>query len=382
MLLSILTGEAHFTEVFGLLLILALLFSRERSVANRLLAAGILCGLFQHCLLLLRSTGAIFAHPFLIGVAFPFGLLEVSLVYLYFEALTTPNFCLSRRHLWHLVPFLFGSAWLLSIRTWGGEAFFRPGPTLDTERFARLTIKTLITVPYLFAAWRLVGDFTRRTKEHVSNLTALHLKWLRLLLFISSTLFLINCLDVLTGPSVPVWKILPVALLFSLMALALFSLIVSPIFAAQIKLEVPENSDVESEGILSETGGSKLGPDELEKLVKCLRLWFEKESPHLDPDLRLSDLAAAIQVKPYRASEVLNRGMNTTFYDLVNHHRIRTAESILVDPKKSHLNLLGVAMESGFKSKSVFNEVFKKVNHSTPSAYRDRLLTSSAESKA
>jgi len=52
----------------------------------------------------------------------------------------------------------------------------------------------------------------------------------------------------------------------------------------------------------------------------------------------------------------------------------------LTSPAADRLNLLGVAMESGFRSKSVFNEVFKKTTGKTPSQYRDGKTSESSDS--
>jgi AraC-like DNA-binding protein len=72
--------------------------------------------------------------------------------------------------------------------------------------------------------------------------------------------------------------------------------------------------------------------------------------------------------------------MHTSFYDLINRYRVAKAQELLRSPTAAHLNLLGVAMESGFKSKSVFNEVFKKNTGLTPSQFRSTKTTGSSNS--
>ena len=64
----------------------------------------------------------------------------------------------------------------------------------------------------------------------------------------------------------------------------------------------------------------------------------------------------------------------------MNSYRIAKAQELLASPDSAHLNLLGIAMESGFRSKSVFNEVFKKVTGKTPSEFRSLEMTESSDS--
>ena len=117
---------------------------------------------------------------------------------------------------------------------------------------------------------------------------------------------------------------------------------------------------------------------QLDRLKHRLMALMENQAIYLNPELRLSDLAIALGVRPYRVSEILNRGLQTSFYDFVNRYRVAKAQDLLMAPDSSYLNLLGVAMESGFKSKSVFNDVFKKMTGKTPSQFRTGKITESA----
>src|SRR5262249_36631145 len=114
-----------------------------------------------------------------------------------------------------------------------------------------------------------------------------------------------------------------------------------------------------------------------------IHLWVQKllsymatEKPYLRPDLRLSDVATALSLRPYQLSEVLNRGENKNFFEFVNGYRIEEVKRRLLDPKFSHMNLLGIAIDSGFNSKSVFNDTFKRFTGTTPSLFRQSLQSS------
>lgn len=101
-----------------------------------------------------------------------------------------------------------------------------------------------------------------------------------------------------------------------------------------------------------------------------LRHVMTEQRLYLNPDLRLSDLATALDVSERMLSQVLSEAMGQSFYDVVNHYRVTAVQHRLTSPADAHLTLLAVAMECGFSSKASFNRVFKKQTGLTPSAYR------------
>ena len=98
-----------------------------------------------------------------------------------------------------------------------------------------------------------------------------------------------------------------------------------------------------------------------------------RERPYRDPDLTLPDLAEQLDTTPHKLSEVLNGELSQTFYDFVNGYRVEDVRRRLGEPTSKQLNVLTLAMDAGFSSKSTFNEVFKKRTGQTPSMYRKAL---------
>ena len=94
------------------------------------------------------------------------------------------------------------------------------------------------------------------------------------------------------------------------------------------------------------------------------------EHPYRDPDLTLPDLAERLGTTPHKLSEVLNSELSQTFYDFVNSYRVEDVRRRLAKSDSRNQNLLTLAMDAGFASKSTFNQVFKKQTGQTPSAYR------------
>lgn len=109
--------------------------------------------------------------------------------------------------------------------------------------------------------------------------------------------------------------------------------------------------------------------EELNQYRQQLEHLMSEEKPYLDPGLTLRDLAQMLNIPPNHLSQLLNEGFDQNFAEFVNAYRLETFKSKAVDPSFQHLTLLGLAYESGFNSKTVFNTFFKKMTGKTPKAY-------------
>ena len=97
-----------------------------------------------------------------------------------------------------------------------------------------------------------------------------------------------------------------------------------------------------------------------------LRQLMDQAQPWREPDLTLPELAQRLQLHPACLSKVINMGCGQNFNDFVNTYRVAEARRKLADPRFAHYSLVGVALESGFNSKSTFNRVFKKLTGHAP----------------
>ncbi|NQZ75271.1 MAG: helix-turn-helix domain-containing protein [Ekhidna sp.] len=93
---------------------------------------------------------------------------------------------------------------------------------------------------------------------------------------------------------------------------------------------------------------------------------MEQERYHLNSELSLKELADKIQLHPNKLSWLLNERLHKNYYDFINSYRLKEFQERALDKENAHLSILGLAYESGFSSKSVFNDYFKKTTGSTP----------------
>lgn len=85
-------------------------------------------------------------------------------------------------------------------------------------------------------------------------------------------------------------------------------------------------------------------------------------------DLSLRTLAELLHERPHYVSQVISQEFSSSFYDLVNRHRIEHAKRLLRE--SPDCNVLTIALDSGFNSKSAFHVAFRRSTGTTPSNYR------------
>jgi AraC-like DNA-binding protein len=118
---------------------------------------------------------------------------------------------------------------------------------------------------------------------------------------------------------------------------------------------------------------SSLTREEIQDHVAWIEKVMKQERPYLDPNFNLTKLSKLARLPDYQLSQVLNMGMKTNFYDLVNRYRIERLMELWSDSSRDEVSILDLAFEVGFNSKSTFNTAFKKFTGKTPSAYRAEL---------
>lgn len=121
---------------------------------------------------------------------------------------------------------------------------------------------------------------------------------------------------------------------------------------------------------------SNLTDERIEFLGAKLIDYLEKTEIYKNPNLRLDKLAFAIGIPSYQLSQVINYGLHTSFYEMINTYRINSIIEHFMDPSNDDKNILDIAYENGFNSKSTFNVTFKKMTGTKPSEYRNQFTAS------
>jgi AraC-like DNA-binding protein len=115
---------------------------------------------------------------------------------------------------------------------------------------------------------------------------------------------------------------------------------------------------------------STLTAQKAEEHLQRLLRYMEEETPYLEFELTLGDMARELSIPQKELSQVINEKLNKNFCTFLNEYRIGEARHLLLENTGKKLSVLDIAFESGFNSKTSFNMVFKKHLRMTPTHFR------------
>ena len=318
----------------------------------------------------LRYAGDVISH-FSFRV-FSFGdptfLIIAPLLWFYILELTGERVPLNGKTIAHFLPFFLMVACSLSFNSFLIDSSFVKA--LNGHPRLPFTIFWIILViqfsTYQFQIHRKWQRYQVAIKQEVSNTEDVSISWVRffmtVFLIVNATflfsLFAVIHLDIMNW----VWKSIGIILSLSIFALGYKGILQREIFDASVDGEVPlPEIQVAKEQKVDHT------------LITKLKQFMETNKPYLDPDLSLSLLSKGIGLSRNQLSQLINDGIGENFYDFVNKYRVDEVKRLMVDPQKQNYNLLGIALEAGFKSKSTFNLIFKRFTGLTPTAYKKNI---------
>lgn len=330
-----------FSTALAAVMVTALLLRRSNRVANLILALTIMLGLGRQ--LVMYKFPSIY-----MATAFDFFI--APLLIFYISAFVGDSKKLPKSYL------LVISLCLLI----GFTTFLFSWKYLQNSFALPLLFSIGVELPLALVAQKILNRFRHQAEETHSDLGKIHLSWLKIIVNICFVMLVVDLADLFTGPSIPLWKLSPFFLLSFLFILSVFSLFHSRAFAEM------KNHAVNK--------GESLSATEIEKFRIQLIKYFEEKKPFLNTQFTLAELSEGLGLKPYKTSALINNAFNMNFFNLVNKWRVEHAKKLLVNPANGHFNLLGIAEESGFNSKSVFNDAFKKFTSLTPTQYKSRKM--------
>ncbi len=120
----------------------------------------------------------------------------------------------------------------------------------------------------------------------------------------------------------------------------------------------------------------RIGEDKAQYYIEMLHEYMEGEKPYRDNAITLQKIAEELKVSHLYLSQIINTYMDRSYYSFINSYRIEEMKQALADPARADENILSVAYEAGFNSKSTFNTLFKKETGLTPTQYRKKYLKS------
>jgi AraC-like DNA-binding protein len=314
-------------------------------------------------------AGLVFGHLSVKAPGDPTFYLIAPLLWFYTSELTGQEVKRSWSLLFHFAPFfliIFSSqifAWMDRIELY--NHFLGQHQKLITV-FFWLTVVVQFSAYQFFIQkrWRAYQELIQ---QEVSNTENVNISWVKFFMavFLLINMFFLFTLFAVIHLDTRMWLSKSVALIFSLSVFALG-------YKGILQREVFYSGVSKNDTLPTKPAAALIKTDQI--LIDKLLQYMIDKKPYLDPELTLSQLAKELNVSRSFLSQVINEGVGDNFYNFINKYRVEQVKQLMSDPRVKNFNMLGIALEAGFKSKSTFNLIFKRFTGLTPTEYRKNLF--------
>lgn len=283
-------------------------------------------------------------------------------IFLYLSILffTHPNYKFTKRNLWYLVTPLLYSILL-----------FLQGTT-NTYQAVLLGIMLSHSAFYCISGYLILRKHKKDIKLFSSNPHEYDLSWLEQIIYTFVAIVILVTLFNIIFYNTPLNTYMNLAMLASAYFIAYNVMKQKDIYPIDEK-QTEEVISIGEEQSIDEEKRKIVSDEKLVELKAELNTLMQEKEPYLNSELNLINLSELLSISPHILSYVINTGFHVNFPQFVNKYRVEKAKLLLQDSKTSKtLSILGIAYESGFNSKTVFNTTFKKITGKTPSAFKKK----------
>ncbi len=310
----------------------------------------------------------------IIGMLLPFG--TAPILYFYVCDLVRKRRFQLKRYLYHFVPFLFMTSWMLYcyynlasdqtfvvdqgfIQTRGIDSFFVINYGLILAFFSFL---------YPTISLVLLYRHRKRVENEFSNIETVNMNWLRYWIIMSMIGFWVSFIAIWSGSFQWIdfttsFQAVATLITLNIAVIGFFGLKQTTIFsdAIYVKAEIKTEAKYATSGLSRDRSG---------EIMEMLASYMKKHEPYLDPELNIQKLANDIGINKNQLSQAINEQLKINFFTYINQMRVSHFKKLCIENSFQNYTLLGIALESGFNSKSSFNGVFKKLEGITPGEYK------------
>ncbi|WP_298427534.1 helix-turn-helix domain-containing protein [uncultured Kordia sp.] len=306
------------------------------------------------------------------------------LLYFYVKSSLTISFRFQKKDWVHFIPAILYAlysliVWITDVLVLDEFYFYADGRDKDLSLWYQIS-GFFMLVFYLFQCLKLYTAYKKETYETVSYADTILYAWIQRFLIAFLGLLLIRVLFFILNPEWAnfgrkYWYYLCFSVLFYYIALSGYIHIIKMHASFQ-----PRLSTTFSEDFLAEAEKEKITPSNTETMEAEITGVDENLKNQLEdlmiekmifknPNLTLFDVAKLLETHPKKVSNIINKGFKVNFNDFVNSYRTEEVIKKVTSDENDLKTLLGIALDSGFNSKSTFNRAFKKHTQQTPKEY-------------
>ena len=383
--------------------------SRRKSWPYYFFIAGYVFIAYTLLLNYMAYTGLIVDYPHLYRTASPLQYLSIPFGYFFVLYTVKPGRRFRYYDLLHLLPFLLHVLELLPFyftNTVEKTQFVRESSqsiytlwnTLDGLYFTyreHVIFKGLLMMVYVLFQWGLIIRYRKKWDINLRKQNQVLLGWIQFEIFLKTLMCVFLFISVSFIQVKFVLTIIPTALMIGYLLSAFIYTMLFPSLLSGIQpisMEFSKSvsglapvADSSHSVIPTERGDTKEDDDMLaespknklqaKKIFSQLELYMQTEQPFLDFNLSRTLLAGKVKVPVRKLSDIIKTETGLGFSDYVNNYRINYLESKLrTDTKWKHFTIEAIATQSGFYTRSAFNDALKRLKNETPTDLLNRVF--------
>ncbi len=377
-------------SIFSLIVVLLILFGKNRRYLNALLSLGISGIIWYVIIYLLSASGYIRFFPDLFNKGLPFYYLIGPCFYLYMRGMIYPKYASFRKQdLWHLLVAVPAVCSVMPYCLLDDAAQQFVVDQIAKDRNYSFSGAKYIVGAWHWFAWPLtalvytvIQFYLVKDASQTANLNNRDTKWMYKITVICGvifgTLLTLNIAVLFDRTSASMIlgssnMVLFLCWCFLILGGVFFS---NPSFIYADTIGVGENIARFDFGEIEEVKNEVVPKREEEirsipdlSLVNRLENFLEQSQLYLEAGLTLSKLSVAAAIPSYKLSEMLNNHYQKNFNAYINVWRIKYIVHRLEAGDHKFLTLEALANEAGFTSRNSFFTAFKKEMGLSPSAY-------------
>lgn len=364
-ILTVNTSSIIILLVLAAILLVATRFRGEHAYAAAIIVLPNVPVYLYNASVMLWHDLALFLFPISSSV----NLLLMPLLWLFAKKSFDSSFRLKPIHLLHLLPALICLGLCLSMSPEERLASIRYEMTGNTTLIN--DINTIFVFIQMIAYFAVIFRFLHRTKKAIGDTLSdaewIQKSWIPVFEYLFAALFVIVMVGFFISPSTGTWliQILNVIAMFYLV----YNIIAHPVMPIkQVPVEIA-NDDV-SETVNAETPSTHIMDEQqMKEICESASRYMEESKAYLRPDISLAIFAKEIKIPQRKLSFAINGYLKCNFFEFVNRMRIEEAKHLMQKLDTSNLNIDSIYADCGFRSRSSFYMVFKKMTGKTPVAW-------------
>lgn len=296
---------------------------------------------------------------FMFPISYSVNTLLMPLLWLFAKKNFDTSFKLKPQHLIHLIPGLVCLFISITMSAQERIATIQQEMTGEDTWIGDIntTIVFLQMAGYFTAIFRFIHKKKKAIRDTVSDAEWVQKEWIPVFEYLFAALFVVVMVCYIIWPRTDAW------LIQILNVVAMFYLVYNTIAHPAMPLKHITEELVET------TSNPTMSKKQMQEVCDQALKYMQETKAYLHPDISLALFAKEIKIPQRTLSRAINGYLRYNFFEFINRMPIEEAKRLLLELDVKDYNIDSVYSDCGFRSRSTFFLVFKKMTGKSPVAW-------------